>query len=88
MWDCAIAAINCKMAAGWWHVAKRVFHWGPLVALGLIVQVGVSATYSLFQLSVLPKVTVFKGIHNVVCYIWVYLVLKNFFQVRKLIPST
>ena len=62
-------------------LARRSCHWGPIIALSLVTIVTTSSTYCLFQLSVLPKVVVFKTIHNVVCYTWIALILKNFFQV-------
>ena len=62
-------------------LARRSCHWGPIIALSLVTIVTTSSTYCLFQLSVLPKVVVFKTVHNVVCYTWIALILKNFFQV-------
>ena len=59
----------------------RFSHWGPIIALSLVTIVTSSSTYCLFQLSVLPNVVVFKSVHNIVCYSWIALILKNFFQV-------
>ena len=63
------------------RLARRSCHWGPIIALSLVTIVTSSSTYCLFQLSVLPNVVVFKSVHNVVCYSWIALILKNFFQV-------
>ena len=62
-------------------LARRSCHWGPIIALSLVTIVTSSSTYCLFQLSVLPNVVVFKSVHNIVCYSWIALILKNFFQV-------
>jgi len=62
-------------------LARRSCHWGPIIALSLVTIVTTSSTYCLFQLSVLPNVVVFKSVHNVICYSWIALILKNFFQV-------
>ena len=62
-------------------LARRSCHWGPIIALSLVTIVTASSTYCLFQLAVLPKVVVLKTFHNVICYTWIVLILKNFFQV-------
>ena len=62
-------------------LARRSCHWGPIIALSLVTIVTSSSTYCLFQLSVLPNVVVFKSVHNIVCYSWIALILKSFFQV-------
>ena len=80
----------CMRFAGWkmastlrniLMLARRSCHWGPIIALSLVTIVTTSSTYCLFQLSVLPNVVVFKSVHNIVCYSWIALILKNFFQV-------
>ena len=59
-------------------LTRKSCHWGPIIALSIVTS---SSTYCLFQLSVLPNVVVFKSVHNVVCYSWIAIILKNFFQV-------
>ena len=62
-----------------------VFHWGPLTALTIITVVTVSSTYSALQLWGLPpsRVRYFRLPNFVFMYVWLVLILKNFYQALK-----
>ena len=57
-----------------------VLHWGPLTALFIIAVVTVTSTYSALQLWALPTVKYFRLYNFVLMYVWLYLILKNFYQ--------
>ena len=63
----------------------RVFHWGPLTALTIITVVTISSTYSALQLWGLPpsRVKYFRLPNFVFMYVWLVLILKNFYQALK-----
>ena len=62
-----------------------VFHWGPLTALTIITVVTISSTYSALQLWGLPpsRVKYFRLPNFVFMYVWLVLILKNFYQALK-----
>ncbi len=57
-----------------------VLHWGPLSALTIILVVTITATYSALQLWSLPTVKYFKLPNFILMYVWLFLILKNFYQ--------
>lgn len=57
-----------------------VFHWGPLTALTIISIVTVTATYCALELWSLPTVTYFRLPNFLFMYVWLILILKNFYQ--------
>ena len=62
-----------------------VLHWGPLTALTIITVVTVTSTYSALQLWGLPpsRVRYFRLPNFVFMYVWLVLILKNFYQALK-----
>ncbi len=58
-----------------------VLHWGPLVAISIILVVTATSTYSALQLWSLPSsvVVYFRGPHFFIMYIWLVPVFWNFY---------
>lgn len=64
---------------------RSVCNWGPLIAIGIIVVVSVSSTYSALQLWSLPESVVwyFRGTQFWMMYLWLIPIFWNFFQAMR-----
>lgn len=65
----------------------RVIHWGPLIALFIVVSVTITSTYTALQLWSLPQVKVFRQANFVLMYIWLFPILYNFFNAMNSGPG-
>ena len=63
----------------------RICHWGPLIAITIILTVTMSSTYSALQLWSLPPsiVRYFRKTHFFLMYAWLVPIFWNFFKAMR-----
>jgi len=68
---------------------RRLGHWGPIIALTIILTVTLSSTYCALQLWSLPVsvVSYMRGFHFCLMYMWLVPIFWNFFKAMKRGPG-
>lgn len=63
----------------------KICHWGPLIAISIIVTVSLSSTYSALQLWSLPPsiVRYFRRTHFFLMYAWLIPIFWSFFKAMR-----